>query len=170
MAGPMARMEECVPALRRYASALLRDRQEADDLVHECLVRALDRLHTLRNDAEMRPWLFAILHNLHVSRVRRRQARGQTLSIEAVAGQALAAPPRQEEHLRVQDVVRAVERLPEDHRAVLLLVTVEDLSYAEAARVLGIPVGTVMSRLARARERLRRDTEGEPSAELRRAT
>ena len=163
----MARMEECVPALRRYASALLRDRQEADDLVHECLVRALDRLHTLRNDAEMRPWLFAILHNLHVSRARRRRARGQPLSIDTAAGQALAAPPRQEEHLRVQDVVRAVERLPEDHRAVLLLVAVEDLSYAEAARVLGVPVGTVMSRLARARERLRRDTEGGSSAEKR---
>jgi RNA polymerase sigma-70 factor (ECF subfamily) len=164
----MARMEECVPALRRYASALLRDRQEADDLVHECLVRALDRLHTLRNDAEMRPWLFAILHNLHVSRARRRRARGQPLSIDTAAGQALAAPPRQEEHLRVQDVVRAVERLPEDHRAVLLLVAVEDLSYAEAARVLGVPVGTVMSRLARARERLRRDTEGGPSPEVKR--
>jgi RNA polymerase sigma-70 factor (ECF subfamily) len=164
----MARMEECIPALRRYAIALLRDRQEADDLVHECLVRALDRLQTLRNDVEVRPWLFAILHNLHVSRVRRRQARGQPLSIDTVAEQALAAPPRQEEHLRAQDVMRAVERLPEDHRAVLLLVTVEDLSYAEAARVLGIPVGTVMSRLARARERLRRDTEGEPSAELKR--
>jgi RNA polymerase sigma-70 factor (ECF subfamily) len=168
MAGPMARMEECVPALRRYASALLRDRQEADDLVHECLVRALDRLHTLRNDAEMRPWLFAILHNLHVSRARRRRARGQPLSIDTAAGQALAAPPRQEEHLRVQDVVRAVERLPEDHRAVLLLVAVEDLSYAEAARVLGVPVGTVMSRVARARERLRRDTEGGPSPEVKR--
>jgi len=168
MAGSVALMEECIPALRRYASALLRDRQDVDDLVHECLVRALDRLHTLRDDAEMRPWLFAIMHNLYASRVRRRQTQGQPLSVDTVAGQALAAPPRQEEHLGVRDVMRAVERLPEDHRAVLLLVTVEDLSYAEAARVLGIPIGTVMSRLARARERVRRDTEGEASAGLKR--
>ncbi len=76
MPGSMALLEACIPALRRYAGALLRDRQEVDDLVHECLLRALDRLHTLRNDAEMRPWLFAILHNLYVSRVRRHRAHG----------------------------------------------------------------------------------------------
>jgi RNA polymerase sigma factor (sigma-70 family) len=168
MASSLALMEECIPALRRYASALLRDRQEVDDLVHECLVRALDRLHTLRNDAEIRPWLFAIMHNLYVSRFRRKQTQGQPLSIDAVAEQVPAVHPRQEEHLRAQDVMRAVERLPEDHRTVLLLVTVEDLSYAEVAQVLGIPIGTVMSRLARARERVRRDTEGRPSPELKR--
>jgi RNA polymerase sigma factor (sigma-70 family) len=168
MPGSVTLMEACIPALRRYATALLRDRQEVDDLVHECLVRALDRLHTLRNDAEMRPWLFAIMHNLYVSRFRRKQAQGQPLSIDTVAGQALAAHPRQEEHIRTQDVMRAVGRLPEDHRAVLLLVTVEDLSYAEVAQVLGIPIGTVMSRLARARERVRHDTEAEPRPELKR--
>jgi RNA polymerase sigma factor (sigma-70 family) len=168
MPGPMALIEECIPALRRYASALLRDRQEVDDLVHDCLVRALDRLHTLRNDAEMRSWLFAIMHNLYVSRFRRKQTQGQSLSIEALEEQAPAVHPRQEEHLEAQDVIRAVERLPEDHRAVLLLVTVEDLSYAEVAQVLGIPIGTVMSRLARARERVRRDTEGRASPEFRR--
>ncbi len=164
----MALMEACIPALRRYASALLRDRQEVDDLVHECLVRALERLHTLRNHAEMRPWLFAIMHNLYVSRFRRKQVQGQPLSTDA--GQALSVHPRQEEHLRAQDVMRAVGRLPEDHRAVLLLVTVEDLSYAETAQVLGVPIGTVMSRLARARERVRRDTEGEASPQLKRVT
>ena len=161
-------MEACIPALRRYAGALLRDRQEVDDLVHECLVRALDRLHTRRNDTEMRPWLFAIMHNLYVSRFRRKQTQGQPLSIDTIAGQGLAVHPRQEERLWAQDVMRAVEHLPEDHRAVLLLVTVEDLSYAEVAQVLGIPIGTVMSRLARARERVRRDTEAELRPELKR--
>lgn len=155
----MGLMESYIPALRRYAGALLRDRQEVDDLVHECLVRALDRLHTRRSDGEMRPWLFAIMHNLYVSRTRQRRMRGQTEPIDSLAESTLSVHGRQEEHVHARDVMHAVERLPEDHRTVLLLVTVEDLSYAEVARVLGIPIGTVMSRLARARERVRREME-----------
>lgn len=168
MPGPVALMEDCIPALRRYAGALLRDRQEVDDLVHECLVHALDRLDTLRNDAEMRPWLFAIMHNLYVSRIRRKHAHGQSLPIDTVTEQVLAVHPRQEGCLGAQDLMRAVERLPEEQRTVLLLVTVENLPYAEVAQVLGIPIGTVMSRLGRARERLRRETEAGPSSEFRR--
>jgi len=83
MAGVMGSMEACVPALRRYARSLLRDRQEVDDLVHDCLVRALDRLHTHREEAELRPWLFTIMHNLFVSRIRRLKRRGVMEPIEA---------------------------------------------------------------------------------------
>jgi RNA polymerase sigma-70 factor (ECF subfamily) len=148
-------MESCIPALRRYAGSLLRDRQEVDDLVHDCLVRALDRLHTRRDEGEMRPWLFAIMHNLYVSRVRRTQTRAAAESLDAIAESSVGA--RQEAHVETRDVMAAVRRLPEDLRGVLLLVTVEDLSYAETARVLNIPIGTVMSRLSRARERIRRE-------------
>lgn len=82
----LALMEACIPALRRYAGALLRDRQEVDDLVHDCLVLALARLHTRRGDADLRAWLFAIMHNLYVSRFRRRRVRGEAASLDKVPG------------------------------------------------------------------------------------
>ena len=155
--GTVEVIESCIPALRRYAGALLRDRQDVDDLVHDCLVRALDRLHTRRDDGEMRPWLFAIMHNLYVSRVRRRQTRGEAEPLDDVVESSVGVGARQEAHVETREVMAAVRRLPEDLRGVLLLVTVEDLSYAETARVLDIPIGTVMSRLSRARERIRRE-------------
>lgn len=152
--GSMELMESCIPALRRYASALLRDRQEVDDLVHDCLVRALDRLHTRRSDTEMRPWLFAIMHNLYVTRIRQKRIRGLQASIEDAN---LRVEGGQENRLHAHEVMETVARLPEELRSVLLLVTVEDLAYADVAKILGIPIGTVMSRLSRARERVRRD-------------
>jgi RNA polymerase sigma-70 factor (ECF subfamily) len=158
MSGILGVMEACIPGLRRYAGTLLRDRQEVDDLVHDCLVRALDRLHTRRNDAEMRPWLFAIMHNLYVSQIRRKRSRGETEPLHDVAESSLGVRPRQEDHIQTREVMAVVNRLPEDLRSVLLLVTIEDLTYAEVARVLDIPIGTVMSRLSRARERVRRDS------------
>jgi RNA polymerase sigma factor (sigma-70 family) len=129
-----------------------------DDLVHDCLVRALDRLHMRREDAEMRPWLFAIMHNLYVSRVRQKKTRGAMDQLDTVAESTLSVAARQEDHIQTREVMRVVEQLPEDLRSVLLLVTVEDLTYAEVSKVLGVPVGTVMSRLSRARERVRRET------------
>src|ERR1019366_8293268 len=84
MTGVIASMEACIPALRRYAFSLLRDRQEVDDLVHDCLVRALDQLHTRRDDGDMRPWLFTIMHNLFVSQTRRQRVQGWTEPIDTV--------------------------------------------------------------------------------------
>jgi RNA polymerase sigma factor (sigma-70 family) len=75
MSGVLTQIEACIPALRRYAAALLRNREDADDLVHDCLVRALDKLDTRRDDAEVRPWLFAIMHNLFISQLRRARSR-----------------------------------------------------------------------------------------------
>jgi RNA polymerase sigma factor (sigma-70 family) len=155
--GTVGLIESCIPALRRYAGSLLRDREEADDLVHDCLVRALNQLHTRRNDAQVGPWLFTIMHNLYVSRVRQRQTRGKTEPLDTLAASTLGvmnAP--QEDHVQTREILRVIERLPEDLRSVLLLITVEGLSYAEVAQVLDIPIGTVMSRLSRARERIRR--------------
>lgn len=167
MQGVMAELEACIPALRRYARSLLGNTDEADDLVHDCVVRALDQLHTWRRDGNMRAWLFSILHNLSVTQARRRLAR-PAVPIDNISDEQLQLQPRQDEHLSTQDLILAVGQLPEEQRAVLLLVSVEDLSYAEAARVLDIPLGTVMSRLSRAREKLRRCVEGESYPPLRR--
>jgi RNA polymerase sigma factor (sigma-70 family) len=106
----------------------------------------------------MRAWLFAIMHNLYVSRFRRKQAKEET-DLHDIAELPLAVHPRQEDQVQVGDVMLAIQRLSVDFRAVLLLIAVEDLSYAEVAQVLGIPIGTVISRLARARESVRKDCE-----------
>jgi RNA polymerase sigma-70 factor (ECF subfamily) len=150
----LPRIEACIPALRRYAAALLRSRQDADDMVHDTLVRALDRLHTRREDGDVRAWLFAIMHNLFVSRIRRGRLR-MAGDPAAAAPEEPSVPAGQEEGLRWRDLLRALGQLAPEQRQVILLVAVEDLTYAEAARALEIPIGTVMSRLARGRERLR---------------
>jgi RNA polymerase sigma-70 factor (ECF subfamily) len=148
-----------IPPLRRYARALLRDRTAADDLVQDCLERAISRWHQRRSDGSTRTWLFTILHNLAVNRLRTAARRGPHVEIDEIM---MVSPPGQEEALRHRDLLRALGALSEEHRNVLLLVSVEDLSYAEAAAVLGVPIGTVMSRLARGREKLAAALEGQP--------
>lgn len=154
-------VEPLIPGLRRYARALARDAASADDLVQDCLERATGRWHQRRSDGNVRTWMYTILHNLAVNRLRQDKRRGAHVPIEAVDQGALGRPAGQEAGLHHSDLLDAIARLPEDHRAVLLLVSVEDLSYAEAAETLGLPIGTVMSRLSRARERLRLDLAGE---------
>jgi len=156
-------IEPLIPALRRYARALLRDRSSADDLVQDCLERAIGRW-SQRRDGEVRSWLFAILHNLAVDRFRQRATRGVHVPIDETNENQFGEAAAQDSRLMYQDVLKKLARLPDDQRAVLLLVAVEDLSYAEAAKVLDVPIGTVMSRLARARERLQREIEGPPAA------
>jgi len=164
----LARIEASIPALRRYATALLRSREEADDLVHDCLVRALDKLHTRREEADVRAWLFTIMHHHFISQVRRRRSRPAAEPLDESHESAVGLPPVQEDALHWRDLQRGLALLPEDQRAVILLVSVEDLSYAQAAEVLGVPVGTVMSRLNRGRERLRQHTDQDPRPPLRR--
>jgi RNA polymerase sigma factor (sigma-70 family) len=159
MPGALASIEACIPALRRYAMVLLHNSQDADDLVHDTLLRALDKLSARHDDAEVRPWLFAIMHNLFVSQKRREKVWRQSTS--PIDVEAVPVRERQEDALRWHDLVRAFNTIPEDQRVVLLLVSIENFSYAEVARVLGIPLGTVMSRLARGRERLRGLTQGD---------
>lgn len=149
-----------IPALRRYAHALTRSGADADDLVQDCLERALGRWSLRRRDGELRPWLFAILHNLAVNRIRQARRRGAPLALDEAPPSALAAAPAQDHVVRHGELMRALAQLSEDQRSVLLLVSVEDLSYLEAAAVLGVPVGTVMSRLSRARQALRELMEG----------
>ena len=149
-------MQACVPALRRYASALLRDRRMADDLVHDCLVRALARLHTRQEEGDIRPWLFAVMHELLVSRPWRAklQAAAQTHYGEDEGVPNDSAGP--DDGVGERDPMRIVRNLPEEQRKVLLLVTVEGLSYADTARVLRVPIDIVISQLSLAREKLRR--------------
>ena len=152
-------VEPLIPALRRYARALMRDRAGADDLVQDCLERAVSCWYQ-RRDGDVRAWLFTILHNLAVSQFRKAASRGRHVAIDETNEDSFGEAASQEQKLIYQDVLAKLARLPEDQRAVLLLVAVEDLSYAEAAKMLGIPVGTVMSRLSRARERLQQEIEG----------
>jgi RNA polymerase sigma-70 factor (ECF subfamily) len=151
MVDPGPLIEPHIPALRRYAFALLRDRDRADDLVQDTLERALSRWLLRRADGDVRAWLFTILRNLHVSRWRSERRRSTVDLDEAAVG----VPARQEAALEVHDVLAAIDQLPEEQKSLLLLVGVEDFSYDDAARILGMPIGTVMSRLSRARQRLR---------------
>ena len=155
-AGRDGLIEPYIPALRRYAWALCRNGQDADDLVQDCLVRALGRWHLRRPEASLRAWLFTILHNGFISTRRQAARRPQ---VELPAEDERPTQAGQEHALMLDEVAAALETLPDEQRAVLLLVGVEDLTYEEAARVLDVPVGTVMSRLSRGRERLRRAVE-----------
>jgi RNA polymerase sigma-70 factor (ECF subfamily) len=156
-----------IPSLRAYARLLVGDRSRADDLVQDCLERAWSRLHLFRSEADMRVWLFAILHNLYVSELRREQRRPATVPL-ADDEETLRAPAREEARIELEQLERALAELPAEQRAALLLVAGEDMSYEEAAAVLEIPVGTLMSRLHRARKRLRVLVRGAASPALRR--
>jgi RNA polymerase sigma-70 factor, ECF subfamily len=147
----LLQVEPLIPALRRYAHALVRNRAAADDLVQDCLERTVSRWHR-RGDGNLRAWLFSILHNLAVDQFRKLASRGRHVTIDDTSESHFGEAATQEHRLMYQDVLNKLAKLPEEQRSVLLLVAVEDLSYADAAKVLGIPVGTVMSRLSRARK------------------
>jgi RNA polymerase sigma-70 factor, ECF subfamily len=151
-------IEAHIPGLRRFARALVRgDRERADDLVQDSLERALSRWHLRRAEGDLRGWLYTILYNRFLSEQHRQKRRGvhDTLT-EAIESELPQITGGQDEAIEHRDLLRAFAALAEEQRSVLLLVGVEDLSYEEAARVLGVPIGTVMSRLSRGRERLRR--------------
>jgi RNA polymerase sigma-70 factor (ECF subfamily) len=155
-----ALIEAQIPGLRRFAYALLRgDRERADDLVQDTLERALSCWHLRRTEGNVRSWLYTILHNRFLSdqlRARRRGLHDALTEETEVPG----IDGGQDTALEHRDLLRAFSALPEEQRTVLLLVAVEDLSYEETARVLGVPIGTVMSRLSRGRERLRQHMYG----------
>jgi RNA polymerase sigma factor (sigma-70 family) len=145
------RLVDLIPRLRRYARALVSDRASADDLVQDTLERAWAKLHLYRRGTDLRAWLFTVMHNVHVNKVRATRA---TDSLDDEMPE-LAQRAIQGDALMVRDLDRSISLLPVEQRSVLLLVTLEDMSYEEVARTLSIPIGTVMSRLSRAREKLR---------------
>jgi RNA polymerase sigma factor (sigma-70 family) len=154
-----------IPRLRRYARALLGERAAADDLVQDTLERAWSRLSQWRVGSDMRAWLFGIMHNLRVDQLRRPSL--PTHSIDE-GDFDLPTRPTQADKLEVMDIESALSCLPDEQREVLLLVALEEMPYAEIALTLGVPVGTVMSRLSRGRERLRTIMDGaQPATKLR---
>ncbi|MDR7039761.1 RNA polymerase sigma-70 factor (ECF subfamily) [Methylobacterium sp. BE186] len=147
-----ALIEPAIPALRRYAWALLRDHDAADDLVQDTLEHAVRRWNLRRQDGDVRSWLFSIEHNLFVSAKRRWARRGVQVGLDEARAVPGAASPEQQ--VGIGDLLAGLDALPSDQRSAILLVGVEGLSYAQAAQALGVPVGTLMSRLSRGRERL----------------
>jgi RNA polymerase sigma-70 factor (ECF subfamily) len=159
---PAAQIEAHIPGLRRFARQLLRgDPERADDLVQDTLERALSRWHLRRNDGDMHGWLYTILYHRFLTDLHREKRRHAHHLSTDVAVDRPEVEGEQEAALIHRDLLRAFAELPEEQRSVLFLVAVEDLSYGEAARVLGVPIGTVMSRLSRGREKLRRYLSGE---------
>jgi RNA polymerase sigma-70 factor (ECF subfamily) len=151
------RVEAAIPALRRYARALTRDSETADDIVQDTLVRALRSEH-LFHDGDVRAWLYTILTNLNRNRLRSLSRRPILTPIKD--GDAAITGP----DTGSRDIARALDDLAEDQRAALLLVVLEGLTYREVAEVQGVPIGTVMSRLARARMQIKAYLDGERPA------
>ena len=147
-------IEQQIPRLRRYARALTGDRVIADDLVQDTLERAWSKLHLWRRGSDLRAWLFTVMHNVYVNQLRSRAGYAVVPLDENEPILLDRAAPS--DRLEIRDLDTALRKLPDEQREVLLLVGLEQLSYDETARTLGIPIGTVMSRLSRARERLRR--------------
>jgi RNA polymerase sigma-70 factor (ECF subfamily) len=156
-------LEEHIPGLRRFARALLHgDRQAADDLVQDSLERALSRWHQRRREGDLRGWIYTILYHRFISDRYRLRRRGEHKSLSDIQEADQPGVEGDQDRALVQrDLMRGLATLTEEQRAVLLLVGVDDFSYEEAARILELPIGTVMSRLSRGREHLRRYMNGD---------
>ena len=144
-----------IPNLRRYARALVGDREGADDLVQDTLERAVRKFHLWR-PGDLRAWLFSIMHNVFVNQLKARK-----IAYEVEIDDSIAAPVSSVTSADLMDLDRALAAISPDQREVVLLIALEDMTYAEVGRALGIPIGTVMSRLSRGREKLRRLMEGD---------
>jgi RNA polymerase sigma-70 factor (ECF subfamily) len=145
---------DMIPSLRRYARALTGTADEADDLVQDCLERAMSRWHLWQRDRSLRPWLFAIMHNLYNSRRRRAARRPAEVDIDGT-DDVPGIQPTQLAGLEIAELAAALQELNDEQREAVLLVGLEGCSYAEVAAITDVPIGTVMSRLSRGRERLR---------------
>ena len=159
-------IEAEIPRLRRYARALTHDAVAADDLVQDCLACALGKLHLWQEGTDLRAWLFTILHHQYVNHIRRAAREGAAVRLTE-REPMLARAPQQGKRLELRDFGRAFAKLPSTQRSAILLVALEGMRYDEVAAVLGVPVGTVRSRLSRGREALRRLTGNSPEEEAR---
>ena len=154
---------EHIPRLRRYARALVGDRHVADDLVQDTLERAWNKFYLWRPGSDLRAWLFTIMHNVFVNQARRRRYESEELTDETPAAAVRAT---QGEQLELRDVDRVLSSISPEQREVVLLVALEQLTYEEISRALDIPIGTVMSRLSRGRERMRQALGGQSTVPL----
>src|SRR5271170_86428 len=157
-------LEKEIPRLRRYAFALARNVSRADDLVQDTLVRAIAKQHYWQCGTNLRAWLFTIMHNQNVNFVRRGVREGIAVAVDD-AGPVLTAPSEPTAELSLRDLDRALARISDEQREIILLVGLEGNSYEEAAAILNIPVGTVRSRLSRGRESLRILMDGKDGTE-----
>jgi RNA polymerase sigma-70 factor (ECF subfamily) len=151
-----------LPRLRRYARVLTGDLNRADDLVQDTLTRAWAKRELWHEGSDLRAWLFTIMHNVHINQFPLRQREFSEISLDVDEGALIAweIPVRatQSDRLELAELFAQIGRLPDEQREVLLLAAVEELRYQDIAKVVGVPIGTVMSRLSRAREKLRRVT------------
>ena len=161
------RVTEQIPRLRCYARVLTRDRERADELVQDCLERALSRLHRWRAGSDLRAWLFSIMHNLHVNQLRRHRNGPDFVPLED-EDCAAGTPTVTESSLDVHGLEAALAALPDEQREIIQMVCLEEMKYEDVAKILAIPLGTVMSRLHRGRERLRASMSGNSKPHLRR--
>lgn len=156
-------LHQHIASLRRYAMVLTRDPSRADDLVQETLTRAIAKADTWLPGSDLRPWLFRIMHNSHVSDLRRARTRQNA----APDMPDPVTPDTQLDRLELRQVMQALDSLPEAQRRPIVLIALREMSYAEAAKALEVPLGTFMSRLGRGREALRRLIGGRPEANRR---
>ncbi len=159
-------LSEHLPRLRRYARTLVADPDRADDLVQDCVTRALENSDRWQPGTDLRAWLFTLMHNLHISQVRYQSVRPTAVPLEEAPFLA-AAEDNQESHERLRRLQQHLYHLPAAQREVLALVVLEGMSYQQVADILQVPIGTVMSRLSRARDQLRTRMNA-PSPRLRR--
>lgn len=152
-----------LPRLRRYARALTGDRAAADDLVQDTVERALSRSSLFARGSRLDAWLMTVMHNLYMSQMRRAAARPAMMPLDDLSAESATTAPAASAALDLRDLERSLALLPLEQRETLLLVALEEFSYEQTAAILGVPVGTVMSRLARARTRLRSLLAGEPA-------
>lgn len=158
-----AEIEALIPRLRRFARALTGSREAADDLTQDTLERAWTKRELWQSGTNLRAWLFAVMHGVFVNGARRRRPTESLDAMQSYGSECQDDSASAETGIALRDMRAALQRLPDDQRQVVLLVGLEQCSYAEAAEVLGVPIGTVMSRLARGRERLRQlIEEGSP--------
>jgi RNA polymerase sigma-70 factor (ECF subfamily) len=157
-------VSEHIPNLRRYARVLVRDSIHAEDLVQDCLERAISREHLWREGTNLRAWLFTILHNLYINQYLRHGSVNTMVPLLDEHAH-LAVPARQYHSVTLKDLARAFDHLPEQEQQVVLMVGLDGMQYEDAATALGVPMGTVKSRLSRARRRLRRLMDGEMIAD-----
>jgi RNA polymerase sigma-70 factor, ECF subfamily len=147
-------IEALIPRLQRYARQLARDSVAADDLVQDCLARALDKIHLWEPGTDLRAWLFTILHNRHIG-LARRDTRQRAWRQLQNSDSSRTLTPSQEARLELRDLERALAKLPEEQRSVILLIGLQGMGYEEAASVANLPIGTVRSRVSRGRKTLR---------------
>ena len=166
---PQPELVAAIPRLRRYARVLTGDAIRADDLVQDTLARAWEKRRLWREGSDLRAWLFTIMHNVHVNQVALARRDSGNVSLDDDSGSVAWQPPvraNQLDRVELMEIVEQMAHLSDDQREVLILAAVEEMRYEDIAVVLSIPIGTVMSRLSRARDKLRR-LLGEPASSLR---